>query len=148
MTDIPARPDPDDIDRNDDQFGAEEFDEDNVEPDIDLEDWGPDHGLAAQEASVITDTGDVPADSFDERTWREEPDRLVPDTRGWDEELIEPNPDFGLDPDFAASSAAEFGHEAPRGLAVGEVGGPFDGLLPAEEAAIHIVTNEDDNERF
>lgn len=135
--------DPDDIDTNDDQFVAEEFDEDNLEPDVDVDDWGPDHGLAVKEASVVLDSGDVPADSLDERLWREEPDVLRPDTRGFNEELIEPHPDFGLDADFASESVAEFAHEVTDGIAVGDVGGPLETLLPAEEAAIHVVDDPD-----
>jgi hypothetical protein len=145
MNDTPVSPDPDDLDPNDDQLQAEAFDDENVEPDMDLDDYGPDHGLAVREAMVVTDTGDVPADSIEERAWREEPDRLRPDTRGWDEELIEPHPDFGLDQDFADESAPSYGHQVTDGIAVGEVAGPVETLLPAEEAAIHIVGGDDDS---
>ncbi len=139
-----AGAEPDSIDPNDDQFVAQEFDDDNVEPDLDVEGYGPDHGLAAFEASVVTTSGDVPADSLAERAWREEPDRLTPSSDGMDGELIEARPDWGFDPEFSAESAAEFAHEMPDGVAVGETGGPLDAVLPAEEAAIHVIDGEDD----
>jgi hypothetical protein len=127
------------VDVNDEQATAEELDDDRFE--ADKVDYPPDQALASLEAAAPIDTGDVPQDSLEERLWREEPDELpVADEVV---ELVEPHPDGGYDADFASEATFVLADEVPDdGELLGQAVDP-DEAAPAEEAAIHIVSDAD-----
>jgi len=123
-------------DVDDEQATAEELDEDRFEDDLD--DFPPDHPVGLEAAAPI-ETGDVPQDSLEERLLREEPDVLQPPEQP-DVDLIEPEPDGGFDPEFAAEANALVGSKPdPGGALVADGTDPTDGPYPAEEAAMHVI---------
>lgn len=137
------------IDPSDEQATAEALDGSELgDPDDDYpEDYPPDRALASEEARALTDLGDVPADSLEERIWREEPDQLPPDD-GPRVELLEPHPDAGFDPDFADDSLGEVAHDRIYDGSL--VADAFEddeagrGDQSGEELAIHLVDGLDE----
>jgi hypothetical protein len=136
------------IDPTDEQATAEALDGSELDASNDdyPSDYPPDHALASEEARVPIDTGDVPADSLEERIWREEPDQLPPDD-GPGIELVEPHADAGFDPDFADASIGEVGHvPLDDGTSTAE-GVEYDRSdQPAEELAVHLLDLVEDDD--
>jgi len=123
-------------DVEDEQATAEELEEDSFD---NLDDFPPDHPVGLEAAAPI-ETGDVPQDSLEERLLREEPDVVVAPNAQPDVDLIEPEPDGGFDPDFAAeANALVRSGPDPSGALVADGTDPADGPYPAEEAAMHVV---------
>jgi hypothetical protein len=141
MSDPTTVPDP-----ADDQAIAEELDPDALDDADDdyPSDYPPDRALASQEARLPIDTGDVPQDSLEERLWREEPDVANP-VGDAAVEIVDPHPDAGLDPDFAADARTEQAHEPDDdGLTADAYtsSSADDPGTPAEEAAIHVIDED------
>jgi hypothetical protein len=113
-------------DLGDDQQIAEALDEDELGDD--LSDFPPEHGFASLEATVVTDTGDVPEDSLEEREWRED---------AGDEDERNPDPVELVDEEWGDPEDLDEVRDRPDGELLGETGD----LEPqsAEEDAIHIV---------
>ena len=121
-------------DQFDDQDVAEELDEDALD-DRELEEYPADRGLASLEATVVTDTGDVPLDSVAERDWREEPeDDGRPSDRG--RPVVEL-----VDDDFADPTAEPT--EDDEGELLGDAV-DAEGMVSAEESAIPLVDEDDE----
>jgi hypothetical protein len=118
-------------DLGDDQQIAESLDEDEIGDD--LSDFPPDHGVASLEATVVTDTGDVPEDSVEEREWRE-----------WradeDGDARNPDPVELIDDEWSDPGELDEERERPDGELLGETGDPED--QSAEEDAVHVVDDD------
>jgi hypothetical protein len=123
-------------DVDDDQGIAEATDEDELGDSFDQ--FPADHALASIEAEYPLDNGDVPVDSVEERTWREVPDDPSLDQRSDPAiELIEVSSD-GVDGETLDGLTSDY----DEGELLGE-STTRDRMVPAEEAAIHIVDDSD-----